>query len=195
MVCCCTRNEHVSIHQHLTQRVNQMKNIKLGLTLAAFGFVCPGLASAAVISTNLDVTARVQAACDSISTTPVNFGLYSNAITNADGAVSLNCLEGTPYAIGLHGGSNFDVVSQRARMTSLTATGVVSYRLYKDAARTDLWGKCNSLICLEPTVVKATGSGAIQTFTVFGQAFAPDIFNPAPQPGIFSDVVLVEVSF
>ena len=80
-------------------------------------------------------------------------------------------------------------------MTSTTATGVVSYRLYKDAGHTDLWGKCNSVICLEPTVVKATGTGANQTFTVFGQAFAPDIFNPSPQPGIFTDVVLVEVAF
>lgn len=169
--------------------------IKLVVTLVALGFVCPGLVSAAVISTNLDVTATVVAACDKVSTTPVNFGNYNNAITNANGTVSLSCLEGTVFAIGLHGGSNFDVLSQRSRMTSTTATGVVSYRLYKDAGHTDLWGKCNSVICLEPTVVKATGTGAIQTFTVFGQAFAPDIFNPSPQPGIFTDVVLVEVAF
>lgn len=169
--------------------------IKLVVTLVAFGFVWPGLASAAVISTNLDVTATVVAACEKVSTTPVNFGTYNNAITNADGTVSLSCLEGTVYAIGLHGGNNFDFFSQRSRMTSTTASGVVSYRLFKDAARTILWGKCNSLICLEPTVVNATGTGATQTFTVFGQAFAPDIFNPSPQPGIFSDVVLVEVAF
>lgn len=170
-----------------------MKNINAGIICAALGLAFPGMASAAQISTTLPVRAEVVAACDNLSTTPVDFGVYNGGVTNAEGSVSVNCLEGTTYRVQL-GMGNQPLVNVR-RMVSATATGVIRYALYTDAARSNAWGPCTDLVCTLPRARTEIGTGAIQTLTVFGQAIPPDLFNPAPQPGVFTDTVSVDVLF
>lgn len=170
-----------------------MKNISAGVICAALGLAFPGLASAAVISNSLEVRATVVAACDNVSTTPVDFGTYNGGTINAEGSVSVNCLEGTRYLIGL--GMGNQPLGNVRRMVSTTATGVIRYALFTDAARSNPWGPCTDLICVLPRARSEFGTGTVQTFTVFGQALPPDLFNPAPQPGDFKDVVTVDVHF
>jgi spore coat protein U-like protein len=172
-----------------------MKRSKLFTALIAAGFVFSGLTNtnAAVVSTNLSVTATVVAACRNVSTTPVSFGSYNNVDKDATGTVSVNCLEGTSYGIRMHGGNAFNILAQQRQMQS--GSDRIGYQLFKEAARANVWGSCRGFCPLQATAVEAVGTGSPQTFTVFGRAFRPGFLQPNPQPGAYTDAVLVEVDF
>ena len=174
-----------------------MKKTILLLLMLAISVAFAGGASAAFISTNLDVSATVIAACDDISTTPVNFGTYNNANTDADGSVIVNCLEGSVYGIKMFEGTNFagGLIQQRQMTASGGAT--IGYQLFKDAGRSLVWGSCRGgILCLgQATALESNGTGSPQTFTVFGRAFAPGFLQQNPPPGSHVDLVEVQVDF
>jgi spore coat protein U-like protein len=96
---------------------------------------------AAQQSANLNVTASVAANC-TITTTPVAFGAYDpvnvNSATDllASGSVNVACTKGTPATIDLGNGGNFAVGTRRMG----SGSDFLNYSLFKDAARTQLWG-------------------------------------------------------
>jgi spore coat protein U-like protein len=98
-------------------------------------------AFAAQKQANLDVTASVAANC-TITTAAVAFGAYDPVGVNAaadltaSGSVTVACTKGTPATIDLGNGAN--LLAGSRRMAS--ATDFMNYRLYKDAARTQVWG-------------------------------------------------------
>src|SRR5205809_2607190 len=98
-------------------------------------------AFAAQQSANLSVTASVAANC-TITTSPVAFGPYdpvtANAAANltASGSVNVACTKGTPATIDLGNGGNFSGGTRRMG----SGSDFLNYTLYKDAARTQVWG-------------------------------------------------------
>jgi|Deesub1362B_J571_1020462.scaffolds.fasta_scaffold00036_40 spore coat protein U-like protein len=134
---------------------------------------------AAEVSTTMNVLAVNPASqAATVSATDLNFGTLSlTGPTNAEATITVNAPNGTPYQIGIDGGLNLYNCSNSRCMTGLDQYNIVSYQvlyeLYTDAARTTVWGdSCTSsptygtYSCAGPF----TGTGADQTYTVYGQA-------------------------
>src|ERR1700730_16793085 len=91
---------------------------------------------------NLSVTASVAANC-TISTAPVAFGPYDPVGANAaadllgTGTLTVACTKGAAATIDLGQGANY--LAPTRRMTA-GAGAFLNYALYKDAARTNVWG-------------------------------------------------------
>ena len=110
------------------------------LSLAVLSLISvPAFAGSA--TANLSVTASVSANC-TISTSPVAFGAYdpvsANAAANLNGTgtVTVACTKGTAATIDLGNGANLSGGSRRMA----SASDFLKYALYKDAARTQVWG-------------------------------------------------------
>jgi len=96
---------------------------------------------AASKNANLDISASVAANC-TITTGPVAFGPYDPVGANAAadllaaGSVTVACTKGSVTTIDLGNGGNFSGGSRRMA----SGTDFLNYALYKDAARTQVWG-------------------------------------------------------
>ena len=90
---------------------------------------------------NLNVTASVSAVC-TISTVTVAFGAYDPVVTNAatdlngTGTLTVACTKGAAATIDLGVGNNLSGGSRRMG----SGTDFLNYALYKDAARSQVWG-------------------------------------------------------
>jgi spore coat protein U-like protein len=145
---------------------------------------------AATATANLPVNAAVAANC-SITTTPVTFATYDPIVThilNPDdstaGAVTIACTKNTTTNIGLGLGGNA-LVNQR-RMKDAT-TNYLNFELYKDSARTQVWGNA-SPNWLTPV---AAPDRTARSFTVYGRI-------PGTQDvpaGSYSETVVATVNF
>lgn len=130
--------------------------------LAGFGLTATAFAQSA--STTFDVTITIESTCsiDAPAATDVDFGTVDSAATDveADGLLNVNCTPGTDYEIALDPGLNGATVADRA-MTN--GTILVPYQLYRDAARTLVWGET-----LDVDTFGGTGTGAVQPVPVYG---------------------------
>jgi spore coat protein U-like protein len=112
-----------------------------------------------------------------------NHGSLSVA-RDATGTLSVTCSNTTPYTVGLSagGGAGATVASRR-----MTAAGVtVSYSLFRDAARTLVWGNTAGTDALA-----GTGTGAAQSLTIYGRAPV----QTTPAPAVYTDAVTVTVTY
>src|SRR2546423_15550485 len=95
----------------------------------------------ATATANLNVSASVSAVC-TISTLPVAFGAYDPVVANAatdlngTGTLTVACTKGASATIDLGVGNNLSGGTRRMG----SGTDFLNYSLYKDAARTQVWG-------------------------------------------------------
>jgi spore coat protein U-like protein len=130
------------------------------------------------------MTARAEAAC-TITTTSVNFGTYdvfSATARDATGTVQINCNPRDNIQVGLSRGSSTTFNPR----TLQSGTNILNYNLFRNAARTQIWG--------DGTSGTSTFSGnniRNTTLTVYGRV-------PAAQDaavGNYSDTVVATVIF
>lgn len=159
------------------------------LSLAILNLIITPAAFAATATANLNVSASVSAVC-TITTAPVAFGAYdpvsANAATNlnATGTVTVACTKGAAATIDLGNGGNF--LGGSRRMTS--GTDFLNYALYKDAARTQVWG---TGLTGGTTAAYTSASRAATAITVYGTVpQAQDV-----TVGAYSDVVLATITY
>ena len=135
------------------------------------------------------VTVTVTAEC-TVSTTAVNFGPYdpvsANAATPKDstGTVNVYCTAGTLANVSLDLGSH---ASGSTRRMLGTTGDLLTYEIYRDAARTVVWN----------TVNRDSGTSASKTIPINGGFIAHGRI-PAGQDvriGSYSDTVLVTVNY
>ena len=100
------------------------------------------------------------------------------------GNLIVRCTNTTPYQIRLNPGLNYGSTRQMAN-TSNSALEKIGYKLYKDSARTQEWGDT-----LNVNTLNATGTGASQTYTVYGR-----ITSLNGRPANYSDTVTVVVTY
>jgi spore coat protein U-like protein len=135
-------------------------------------------------TTSFTVTANVPPSC-TVSASNLNFGNYSNLQVDGSTTVSSTCTTGAPYNIGLNPG-----VSAGATVTNRAMTGpagsLLKYSLFKDASRTLNWGNT-----VGADTVSATGTGAAQTFTVFGRIPSAQFVTT----GSYQDTITVTLFF
>jgi spore coat protein U-like protein len=165
-----------------------MKKIQTILAVAAATVaLIPVAAFSATATSTLGVSATVLTSCI-VVTTPVAFGNYdptSATATNNTGTVVVTCTSGAPYNVLLDQGAATGATVTTRKMKD-TGTNLLPYTLYSDAARTVNWGKT-----IATDTVTGTGSGVIQTHTVYGSIPA----GAAIPAGVYTDTVNVTVNY
>lgn len=152
---------------------------------AAFFATAP--ASAQTSTGQIKVTLVVQAECKLTSTADVAFGttgVIQSAIT-ATGTIGVQCTNTTPYNIGLGAGSGAGATVVARKMTAGTGA-TIHYELYRDTARTLVWGDT-----VNSNTMAGTGTGVVQTLTVFGRVPV----QTTPAAGTYADTVTVTVTY
>lgn len=144
-------------------------------------------ASAQTSTGQIKVTLVVQAECKLTSTADVAFGTTGviQAAISATGTIGVQCTNTTPYNIGLGAGAGTGATVAARKMTSGTGA-TISYELYRDTARTLVWGDT-----VNSNTVAGTGTGAVQTLTVYGRVAVQN----TPAAGTYADTVTVTVTY
>jgi spore coat protein U-like protein len=145
----------------------------------------PGTCSGANASLSVSVTATVVSNC-ALSVANLNFGSMSTLASNADttGSITITCTNTTPYNIGLNAGTGTGATVAARKMTKGAAT--IVYSLYKDSARSSVWGNT-----VGTNTAGGTGIGSAQTSTVFGRVPPQSV----PAPGTYNDTIVVTATF
>ena len=151
-------------------------------------------ASAQTATGSMDVKIVITANCAVTgSTSTLDFGSNASTATDAsanNGGFSVTCSNLTPYTIGLKSNSA-GAGDDGAGVMASTAPGVsqtIGYQLYQDVAGSTPWGNSVSA----PINVKsATGTGASQTYTVYGKTTST-LNVPA---ATYTDVVAINVYY
>ncbi len=143
------------------------------------------LAGTATQSFSSEITLVAQALFTSATPT-VNFATPAGVLTsNVDASTTLS-VQGTnttPYTIGINEGVGASATIAARKMTNGAAT--VTYSLYKDSGRTQLWGSTGA------EAVSATATGLVQTYTVYGRV--PPQATPAA--GTYTDTLTITVTY
>ncbi|AMJ55756.1 MULTISPECIES: spore coat U domain-containing protein [Stenotrophomonas] len=169
----------------------KLRNVPLFAFIAATAFA--GAAHAATDTTQFQVKITITESCDvhTVNASDIDFGTHvrSTGATPIDnqGALQLNCSRGTPYQIALDPGLNASsptAAADNRRMTNADG-GLVPYGLYRDAARTQFWGRV-----LGTNTVAGTGTAAQQSIPVYGRVASTDV--PA---GVYLDTVTATVTY
>jgi len=145
-----------------------------------------GAAHAATATTSFTVQLTIEAQCLINSASTLSFGTQGVLSANVDqtSTIQVQCTNTTPYNIGLDAGTGAGATVATRKLTGGGAT--INYSLYSDAARTTVWG-----ITIGSNTVASTGTGAAQSFTVYGRI--PSQTTPAP--ATYTDTITVTVTY
>jgi spore coat protein U-like protein len=159
--------------------------ITLGL-VALLAIVIGNSAFAATTTSTFQSQITIQASCTINSTSTLNFGSQGLLTANIDqtSTIQVQCTNTAPYNIGLDAGTATGATVTTRKMTNGGAT--VSYSLFSDSARTINWGNT-----VGTDTVSSTGTGAAQSFTVFGRV--PPQTTPAA--ATYNDTITVTVTY
>lgn len=137
------------------------------------------------ISGSMQVSGTVAAAC-SISATAMAFGtLSTSTTTDSTATVSVTCSNSTLYDIGIGIGDHWDNQAVMRRMKSTTTNDLIPYALSSSATMTPAIGASAP----NNFVDDAIGTGAVQTYTVYGRA------NSGTIPGSYVDALVVVLTY
>lgn len=152
----------------------------------SFAYLLPRPAAAGSVTTTFKTQIAITAACAINSASSLNFGTQGVLAANVDqsSTIQVTCTNTTPYTIGLDAGTGSGATVAARKMSS--GGNTVNYALYSDAAHTTNWGNTPS-----GDTVAGTGTGAAQSFTVYGRV--PP--QGAPAPGNYSDTITVTVMY
>lgn len=120
-----------------------------------------------------------------VSASPFQFGVVDPLIvaeTNSTSSVSVSCPSVTSYTIALSTGAG--TFAEREMQSGAYS---LIYNLYADAARTMIWGDGTGI----STVVSGSASTAGTTHTIYGKL----PHQPTAVPGVYSDSIVVTLSF
>ena len=143
------------------------------------------VANAATSTSSVNVSATVLAFC-SISATPLQFGNYSASQLDSSTSLSISCTNGTAFTVGLDAGTGTGATINRRVMRGTADGSILSYGLYRDAARTNVWGNT-----VGTDTIAGAGNGRAQTLTVYGRIPG----NQLVSPGDYTDVVTATVTY
>lgn len=150
----------------------------------SFGGYPEDCGSASAGSFPFTVNATVEQTC-TVTASELNFGSTGllSAAKEGTSNISVNCVSGTQYRIGLDNGQYAVGTVRNMQGPSGQRIG---YALYRDSGRTLLWGNTPGT-----DTVALTGNGNNQNTTVYGRVPA----QTTPSPGNYSDTVTVNVTY
>jgi spore coat protein U-like protein len=156
----------------------------------ALAAVAPGVAAAqsvgslATATTTFAVTAQVSTTCF-VTANALNFGPYTGVQLDGTTTLAATCSSGTPYELGLNQGTHAGATVTTRAMDG-SGGQFLTYSLFQDAGRTTNWGNTPNT-----DTVNSSGTGAAQSFTVFGRIPAAQF----PSSGSYSDTITVTLTF
>jgi spore coat protein U-like protein len=159
----------------------------ISLALAT-GPLIPFGVQAATRTTTFTVSLTLQNDCQ-ITANPLSFGTSGVLAANIDQTTTLSvtCSNGAAYDVGLDAGSvTGSTIPARLLGGTGTPAPTVAYQLYRDAARTLVWGQTAGTDGLS-----GTGNGSAQTLTVYGRV-AP---QTTPAVGTYTSTVTATITF
>jgi spore coat protein U-like protein len=123
---------------------------------------------------------------------PINFGLYiplSPLPVDVIGNILIRC-GGQPgnYAVTIGPGLSGNYLP---RVLSAGGGQILNYNLYRDAARTQIWGNGTPPTFTVIGTRPSRGRPTRTNYSIYGRIFA----NQAPNPGTYADDLLVTVLF
>ncbi|WP_431108968.1 Csu type fimbrial protein [Variovorax paradoxus] len=141
---------------------------------------------------SFSVTANVSKSC-LVTADPLNFGTVNGLPGQADkdqtSTISVTCTTPTAYTVALtpSNGSTAGVGSMAPTGGVPGNTDTVPYRLYRNAARTTVWGSVTGT-----NTVAGTGNGLAQVLTLYGRVLGA---SANVRPDNYRDVVTVAVTY
>lgn len=135
-------------------------------------------------STSFSVSVVVQAEC-TISAGALAFGNYSGALINSTSTISVTCTKTSAYNVGLNAGTSSGATVTNRSMTG-PGSALLGYALFSNSARTTNWGNT-----VGTNTVAGTGTGALQSLTVYGQLPAGEY----AQPGSYTDTITATITY
>ena len=165
-----------------------MNKIQMAVTgIMAIASATPVLA--ATVSGNFQAQITIQNTC-ALTTAPtnLNFGTQGVLIVNVDttSTIKVTCTTGAEYDIGLDAGANESSADDVNTRRMANGASYVGYNMYSNAGRTTVWGEV-----VDTNTVASTGTGAEQSFTVYGRVPA----QTTPAAGSYADTVTVTVTY
>lgn len=159
-------------------------------SLARFGAlaesdVCTNTAYIGVPLT-FNVSVTLVASCV-VTTSNVTFptsGIIKNAI-DATGSMYVTCTASTPYNVGLSAGIGAGATVAARKMTG-PGGATLTYSLYRNSSRDIVWGTT-----IGSNTAYGYGNGSQQSYLIYGRV--PVQITPAP--GLYSDTVIVTVTY
>jgi spore coat protein U-like protein len=145
-----------------------------------------GNAQAATATTSFQVQLTIEAQCLINSASTLSFGTQGVLSANVDqtSTIQVQCTDTTSYTIGLDAGTGAGATVATRKLTSGGST--ITYSLYSNSGRTSVWGTT-----IGSDTVASTGTGAAQSFTVYGRIPA----QTTPAPATYTDTITVTVTY
>lgn len=140
---------------------------------------------------DLDVRVTIVGGCSSIEVGDIDFGIHPVKSEDLLGQTTLEvtCNSGQAYTVELDYGVNAANATSTQRQVANEDNGVfIDYSLFSDAGRTIEWG---SEALDVGSSVASTGTGAIQSFDVFGTLRQLDTKGP----GVYTDLVTATLNY
>ena len=126
----------------------------------------------------------------SASVTAVSFGGYDSSLPSAldaTGGIDITCDSGAPFVLRLDPGQNSWGGFNPRKQKAILALDTISYNLYRDAARVEVWGNGTS----STFVRQGVGTGAQENFIIYGRVPGGQIIPG----GLYTDAVSVTVEW
>ena len=146
-------------------------------------------ASIVTIATLLMLVPEALAVC-SISTTGVNFGNYDPSAASPNdstGSVTYRCNQKNAITISLNSGTWGNIAQRKMRSVS---GDELLYNLYKDPARTVVWGNAGSQLYSDPDPL-GRGAGDAVTVSIYARILPLQDVGA----GTYSDSITVTINW
>lgn len=168
---------------------------RIAAAATVIAMLAPMIGGAAVYSngsrtSNFDVTLTIIADC-TIAAAPLDFGQSQGVLASTvsvNSSLQVTCTNTTPYNVGLNAGT-VSGSSTSARLMAGTTAGNTATTVAFNLAMTSGGGNWGNT---QGTDTKSgTGTGAVQTLTVYGSVPA----QATPQPDTYKSTVTATVYF
>lgn len=168
------------------ERVHKMTALRrISAMVAAALAAAPFAASAKTLTNTLNARLRVDTSCR-VFTEPLQFGNVNifSGVVDATANIRLRCGPAVAYSVAIDNGQNFN----GNRRMSNGAGGwfaYVNYQIYRNAARTQVWGATPATM-----MTGVTPANGQVTLVAYGR-----VPNSIVLPRDYTDVVTVTVNF
>ena len=169
----------------ILRSVSSGTRLILATAVAAFA-AAPIAASAKTLTNTMDARLRVDTSCR-LTTEPLHFGNVNifSGIVDTTANLRLQCGPAVAYSVAIDNGQNANGAQRRMSNGAGGFFAFVNYQIYRNAARTQVWGSTAGNL-----VTGTTPANGQVTLTAYGR-----VPNSIVLPRDYVDVVTVTVNF